>query len=176
MNLKTMLKEKGITYNDILKAYDDSKMTKPLLSACFNGTVGFPKRLHRMILRMLGISARDFIDQGNETDESGVITPDYELLDLLGVGKENAVSRFDLTEGLYPGRGHSQYYDRMMRKRIEKMRPEYVIVNRQDGEGYYISNDLDEIERYYLQEHARAVKMLFGLKKPYRILRKAGLI
>lgn len=176
MNLKEQLREKGITYNDILKVYGDPKMTKPLLTACFNGTVGFPKKLYRIILRMLGVSARDFIGDDAESDESGIITPDYELLNLLGIGKKNAVSRYDLTERLYPGRGHMKEYDRKMRGRIEQLRRDYVIVNDQDGGGYYITDDLDRIDKFYHQEFSRAMSILFRLKTPRKILRKAGML
>lgn len=176
MNLKEQLREKGITYNDILKVYGDPKMTKPLLTACFNGTVDFPKKLYRVVLRMLGISAKDFIDHDTESDESGVITPDYELLNLLGVGKKNAISRYNLTEGLYPGCGHSREHDRMMRNRVKQLRRDYVIVNDQDGGGYYITDDLDRIDKFYHQEFSRAMSILFRLKTPRKILRKAGML
>ena len=121
MNLKEQLREKGITYNDILKVYGDPKMTKPLLTACFNGTVGFPKKLYRIILRMLGVSTRDFIGDDAESDESGVITPDYELLNLLGVGKKNAVSRYDLTAVSYTHlRAHETGRNLVCRLLLEK--------------------------------------------------------
>ena len=92
------------------------------------------------------------------------------------VGKKNAVSRYDLTERLYPGRGHMKEYDRKMRGRIEQLRRDYVIVNDQDGGGYYITDDLDRIDKFYHQEFSRAMSILFRLKTPRKILRKAGML
>lgn len=83
-------------------------------------------------------------------------------------GAENAIRRTTLCTltGLC---------DREMRKQIEIARKcEVLICNDQTGSGYYLPNDLDQIERQYRQDTARAMSILVRRKAARRILRKAG--
>lgn len=80
-----------------------------------------------------------------------------EVKDLLKTGKENAITRYELS--MITGMP-----DRAVRNEIERLRREMVILNDQDGKGYYISTDPAEIARYYRQEAARAKSIFFRLK------------
>lgn len=65
--------------------------------------------------------------------------------------------------------------DRKVRKMIELARGlGFVIVNEQNGAGYYQSNDLDEIELQYRQDTARAMSILARRKELRRRLEAAG--
>lgn len=90
------------------------------------------------------------------------------VLNNIPFGSENAISRKDLAEKLGLG-------DRTMRLRIEAARDEgYIIINLQDGEGYYQSNEVKDIWRQFKQDHARAMSILKRLKFLYRRLKAAG--
>ena len=80
------------------------------------------------------------------------------ILNYIGVGRENAVDRFRLMEltGLP---------DRKVRSLIEDARREgALIVNAQDGAGYYISEDLGELKRQLNTNHSRAMSILVQQK------------
>lgn len=87
-----------------------------------------------------------------------------EIIELLKEGKENAVTR----ETLCAMTGMN---DRAVRSEIERLRREYVILNDQDGKGYYLSKDAQEVQRYVRQEEARA-KAIFYRLRPARELLK----
>ena len=83
-------------------------------------------------------------------------------------GKDNAISRERLSEitGLS---------DRRVRKAIEYARlDDVIILNLQDGNGYFQSDNPDEIEQNYRQEYSRAISILARLKYPKQRLRAAG--
>ena len=92
------------------------------------------------------------------------------ILTHIGVGAENATSRAALAVSL----GVS---DRKMRKLIEiERRNGALILNAQNGAGYYLAtiDDLDDIERQYKQDTARALSILARRRTMRRILKKAG--
>lgn len=72
----------------------------------------------------------------------------------IGIGKENAVTRSKLCEltGLH---------DRKVRKLIADARKEgTTILNDQDGQGYFISDDLYELRRQFNANRSRALSIL----------------
>ena len=77
-------------------------------------------------------------------------------------GKENAISRSELCRitGLN---------DRSMRDLINQARKRAVIINVQDGKGYFrpTKNDLDEVKKFKRQEENRA-KEVFSCLQPIR--------
>lgn len=76
------------------------------------------------------------------------------ILRYLGIGSDKARTRDQ------PCR-LSGMSDRAVRKEIETLRNEgVIIINRQDGKGYYISEDPAEMEKQYKQNHARAMAIL----------------
>lgn len=91
-----------------------------------------------------------------------------EVLFAIPEGKENAVSRTELCASV-------GYSDRMTRRIISQLREEgYIIINDQNGRGYYLTNDLDEIEKQYKQDTARALSILKRRKTMRKMLKDAG--
>ena len=88
------------------------------------------------------------------------------VLDAIPYGKDRAVTREYLT-------AKTGLPDRQVRKAIEEIRRNHIILNDQDGKGYYRSYDLDDIERFYRQERARALAVLYRMR-PMRILLRGG--
>lgn len=87
---------------------------------------------------------------------------------LIPAGKENAVSR----QYLSALTGKS---DRTLRKLIEQARDKgHVIINDQDGAGYYRPTDILEVERQYVQDTRRALSILQRRKHLRKILKAAG--
>ena len=92
------------------------------------------------------------------------------MMKYLGVGKENATNREALS--MYLG-----ITDRQVRRLIQIARDDgALILNAQDGKGYYLADasDLDDIERQYRQDTARAMSILKRRKAMRRLLKEAG--
>lgn len=65
--------------------------------------------------------------------------------------------------------------DRQVRELIEQKRREGVIIlNLQDGRGYFTSTDAGELEKQYRQNNSRAMSVLKQQKFLSRKLREAG--
>lgn len=93
-----------------------------------------------------------------------------DLMDVLQRGRENAIPRDRLAYRLCTS-------DRAARREIQKARDDgALILNAGDGRGYYLAgaDDLDELERQYKQDTARAMAILKRRKKMRRILKEAG--
>lgn len=76
------------------------------------------------------------------------------LLNLIPFGQANAITRRELC--LLTG-----LTDREVRRQIQALRAGgEIIINNQDGRGYYRTDDPAEIERYYRQEYSRAVTII----------------
>lgn len=76
------------------------------------------------------------------------------IVEVIGVGKENAVTRANLAAKL-------GMPDRAVRKMIAEARDQgAVILNAQDGKGYYLSEDPVDIRRQYNTNRARAMSIL----------------
>lgn len=91
------------------------------------------------------------------------------LLSHLRVGKNNAISRDKLAMEM-------QMSDRAVRNLIEKARNEgWFIMNSQDGSGYYLSSDIEDIARQYRQDTNRALAILKRRKHMRRVLKEAGI-
>lgn len=101
--------------------------------------------------------------------KSVTIGPDeLRLIGLLKAGRGNAVSRRSLAILM----GTS---DRQIRKMIERVGAAGIIIcNEQRGGGYYIAEDLDEIERQYRQELNRMKSMYKRTLPLRRALKEAG--
>lgn len=85
------------------------------------------------------------------------------IIDLIPVGRENAISRNDLTNkciefGLIEKFTSLNSADRTMRKLVSKARVDYTILNLSNGNGYYrvSKDDLQDLQRYIKQEDSRA--------------------
>ena len=101
-----------------------------------------------------------------EEEESPLSDREEIVLDAIPFGKDRAVTREYLT-------AKTGLPDRQVRKAIEEIRRSHIILNDQDGKGYYRSWDLDDIERFYRQERARALAVLYRMR-PMRILLRGG--
>ena len=83
-------------------------------------------------------------------------------------GRKNAISRERLASEM-------KMTDRYVRECIEAARRDGVfIVTAAEHGGYYIATDIDEIERQYRIDHARALSVLSRLKYMKQALKKAG--
>lgn len=83
------------------------------------------------------------------------------IIDLIPIGKDNAISRESLTELcvcnhlINPNMSDK---DRAMRRLLEKARRDCTILNISDGNGYYRASkdDLSDLRKYIRQEDNRA--------------------
>lgn len=76
------------------------------------------------------------------------------ITDFIPTGKENAITRADLVRIL-------NLPDRKVREMIETARKDgALILNAQDGAGYYISEDVGELKRQLHSNHSRAMSVL----------------
>lgn len=83
------------------------------------------------------------------------------LAELIPFGREAAISRKDLAEALAVS-------DRKARAAVENARLDgLIIVNAQNGRGYFQTTDPDEMLRQYRQDTARALS-IFRRRKPLR--------
>ena len=90
------------------------------------------------------------------------------VAELIPYGRENAVTGEILSLRL----GISE---RKVRRAIQTARSEgNIIINAQDGRGYYRSDDIDDMERQYRQNKNRAMSILVQQKYLRRKLKEAG--
>lgn len=92
------------------------------------------------------------------------------IADYIPKGRENAITREHLCKitGLP---------DRKVREEIEQARRRgAIIVNAQDGAGYYQTEDLGEIKRQFNQNERRAKSILAQQKHLRKRLKAAGMI
>lgn len=71
--------------------------------------------------------------------------------------EKNPIKREDLCKAL-------QTNDGILRATLKKLRVDYPICNYQDGRGYFMATTRKQAQRQYLQEKARALNILRGLK------------
>ena len=88
------------------------------------------------------------------------------IVDFIPVGRENAIRRVELVQRL-------NLPDRRVREMIERARKDgALIMNAQDGAGYYLSDDLGEIKRQYGRNYRRAMSILVQQKHLRRKIRE----
>ena len=102
-----------------------------------------------------------------EAAELKALTADMVLM-AIPEGRENAISRYHLC--IKTGMN-----DRAVRECIELLRDEGNFICN-DGTGYFIADNLDDIERQYRKDRARALSVLKRLKPFRQALREAGRI
>ena len=89
------------------------------------------------------------------------------ITDFIGVGRENAVTRDRLVAAL-------NLPDRTVRRLIQEARDRgEIIINAQDGAGYYMSNDVGEMKRQLALNKSRALSVLRQQKHLRRKIREA---
>lgn len=90
------------------------------------------------------------------------------IVKFIPLGKENAISRASLAQ-------KAGLSDRKMRNEIENARRRgFLIINLQDGRGYYRSDDLDDIERQYRIDTARGRSIWIRRNAMRKMLKEAG--
>lgn len=97
------------------------------------------------------------------------INMDVDIVKYIPFGKENAISRDKLTTEL-------GCTDRTMRDLINKARKRVVIINLQNGDGYYrpTDEDMEDVLRYKKQEENRATEVFGNLQPVREFIRKYG--
>ncbi len=92
-----------------------------------------------------------------------------DIVKYIPYGKENAISRDDLAIKI----GCS---DRIMRDLISKARKKTVIINIQNGSGYYrpTEDDMEDVLKYKHQEENRATEVFGNLQPVREFIRKYG--
>ena len=91
------------------------------------------------------------------------------VVDAIPYGRKNAVSRVTLAANV-------GMTDRQVRKCIEAARKDgrFIISANENGGGYYIATDLEEIEAQYKIDRARALAVLSRLKPMRQKLKTEG--
>ena len=95
----------------------------------------------------------------------------FDITEYIPYGANNAITRDELLKV-------ADYFvegitDRSMRRLLEASKQNgNIIINMQDGRGYFRPENKEEIERYIRQEEARAKKIQFNLKSARKALRK----
>lgn len=81
-----------------------------------------------------------------------------DIMTYIGKGPEAAITREELVRVTHLS-------DRKIRNMIEDARRSgEIIINRQDGQGYYTSDDLLDLRRQYRANHSRAMSILVQQK------------
>ena len=89
------------------------------------------------------------------------------ITDFIGIGRENAVTRGELMALL-------NLPDRTIRRLIQEARDRgEIIINAQDGAGYYMTNELGEMKRQLNLNYSRALSVLRQQKHLMRKIREA---
>ena len=90
------------------------------------------------------------------------------ITDYIPIGKENAVTRAHL-------RAVTGLPDRKIREEIEQARRKgAIIINAQDGAGYYQSEDIKDIAKQYRQNERRALSIIPKQKNLLKRYKEAG--
>lgn len=89
------------------------------------------------------------------------------ITDFIGTGRENAVTRSELVTIL-------NLPDRTVRRLIQEARDRgEIIINAQDGAGYYMSDDVGEMKRQLALNRSRALSVLRQQTHLMRKIREA---
>ena len=92
------------------------------------------------------------------------------IKNFIPIGRENAVTRARLRE-------ITGFPDRKVRKEIEQARRKgAIIINTQDGAGYYQSEDIKDIAKQYKQNERRVLSILAQQKHLRKRLKAAGVL
>lgn len=87
----------------------------------------------------------------------------FDITNFIGTGRENAVTRGELVAIL-------NLPDRTIRRLIQEARDRgEIIINAQDGAGYYMSDDVGEMKRQLALNKSRALSVL---RQQKHLLRK----
>ena len=109
------------------------------------------------------------LDPGERCDCTKERSEKMDIIDYIPHGKDNAITRAELCS-------ITNLQDRPVRELIETARRNgTIILNDQDGKGYYISDNLSDIKRQYHQNNSRAMSILVQQKFLRRKLKESGI-
>ena len=153
--------ELGMKQADLLAILrqTDSRMDIGTLSRIENGYVlPASEEILRAFERGLQAARDDLFDGITVFAVEGTKAPRAAVTDFvagfLGYGKQNAIKRDDLCRMMGVG-------DRQMRDLLAEAGEDGLIIcNDQDGQGYYIADTDEELQRQYIQETNRAMSTL----------------
>lgn len=144
----------------------DPRMDVSMVSRFENG-VCLPTEEVTEALEAVLQSSRAYLFGEDENAEGPMQTAETaHIACLIPKGRRNAISREDLAAALHTS-------DRKMRKAVsEAKKPGLMICN--DGDGYYQSDELNDLYRQYRRETARAMSILKARKPMRDVLKAAG--
>ena len=90
------------------------------------------------------------------------------VYDYIKFGKESAKTSEEISAKL-------NLTPRRVRACIAELRKDLIIINDQDGKGYYRPTGTAEALRWYAQEYSRAMSLLKRLKPTRRLLKTHGI-
>lgn len=88
-------------------------------------------------------------------------------IESIPIGSKNAIRRKTLAM-------RTGLSDRDLRKEIKELRKEHVIINTQDGNGYFrpSKEDIDLVKKFKAQEESRAKSIFWTLKAVRKFLER----
>ena len=175
-NIKARCRELGINQRDLAAelAKSDPRIDVPMVSKFATGICLPTEDVLEAMENALQATREELYPDGGfffaaaQDDEIEAKDASHAVLDLIPYGRENAIQRRRLAELL-------DMTDGGIRAAIRRARKAgVIIINDQDGAGYYRSDDLDDIERQYWQDTSRAMAILVRRKFLRRRLKAAG--
>ena len=165
-NLKQLREQATVTQNQMLNTYKTlypkTKMDKHLLSKIEHGYAEPTSELLEAYLNLCSMALEQIPSKASRTPNRSVATTSKLILQHIGRGKENAITRSELVK--LTGMG-----DRQVRETIGYLKRHNTIVSDSTGRGYYICEDLAELRRYKARETKRAKTSFYRL---YAVNRK----
>ncbi len=171
MTLKEQRKARGWTQRQAAKELGCDRLAYGLIEngKCLPNPATVKSMLHEFGGGLSGLFPEydDLLSAAAQTAQrAGFSQQANEIVEFIPVGKENAVTRGYLREV-------TGWNDRLVRKRIAEARKAgLLIINDQDGNGYYFADNIDEVRKQYKQDRARALSILARLKVARQILKE----
>lgn len=172
MNLKAARKAKGWTQKQTAARVGCDRLTYGLIESgkCLPTPKTAASMLHEFGGAVSGLFPEydDLLTAAAESAQKATFSKEAEtVIKCIPIGRSNAISRARLAE--ITGLG-----DRNVRKRIAEARQAgLLIVNSQDGKGYYFADTTEDVKRQYKQDKARALSILARLKTARQVLAAA---
>lgn len=180
-NLKTLRESRGLTQAELVSLLRPAcpEIDAPMLSRFEHGLCLPTPRALSALARALWCAESDLYSPEPQSYLDEIISgtapaePESmavsELISVLGEGREKAKTRRQLCLAL-------DMPDRAVRKLITEAREAgYIIINNQDGNGYYLASDTADMLRFVRQEDARA-RSIFRATAPARTaLKREGI-
>lgn len=167
--LKELRERAGIKQNEMAALIDVPRIDTAMVSRFENGVCLPTEEVMVRLEKILGADRYEIFAEGEERVEKAVRPAIVDrVLNVIPYGAANAVTREELARRL----GMS---DRKARQCIETARRYGILImNRQDGRGYFISDNVAEMERQYRQDTRRALSILARRKAVRKRIKELG--